>query len=58
MKPYLVTSNGEKLIKHCEIGSLWSNGVFQERSNFKFDLETSDLEFEVCYFMHMLRYTK
>ena len=50
IKPYLVTSNGERLRVSNIVrnGSLWSDVVFEKGVNFhEFDFETSDLEFGV-----------
>ena len=50
MKPDLVTSYGERLIIQNIVrnGSLWSSVVFEKEVIFhEFDLETSDLEFDV-----------
>ena len=49
-KPYLATSNGERLVVQSIVrnGSLWGAVVFEKEVIFKeFDFETSDLEFEV-----------
>ena len=69
-QPYLVTSNGELLIVYNIVRNraLWSNVVFKKEVIFhEFDLETSDLEFEVskssiwkhtssCFFFHTNSY--
>ena len=72
LKPYLVTSNGERLVVQNVVrkGSLWSEVFFEKEVIFnEFVFETSDLEFEikhleahnfvwqVCFFFHSYRAT-